>query len=146
MKTQEIVQYAHALYEAHGDKAEAEAAQKATDEKAAGNADEAEKWQKIRMHIKEESEEAYYLSNARAFKKVIDVPLMLVGGMRSPGLMEKLLEDGEAEMISLCRPLIREPDLANRWKRGDRRKADCISCGGCQKYLNDPVRCILLDK
>jgi 2,4-dienoyl-CoA reductase-like NADH-dependent reductase (Old Yellow Enzyme family) len=100
----------------------------------------------IRMHIKEESEEAYYLSNAREFKKVIDAPLMLVGGMRSPGLMEKLLQDGEAEMVSLCRPLIREPDLANRWKRGDRRKADCISCGGCQKYPNEPVRCILLDK
>ncbi len=53
MKMQEIVQHAHALYEAHGDKAEAEAAQKASSEAAAGHAEEAEKWEKIRAHIQE---------------------------------------------------------------------------------------------
>lgn len=100
----------------------------------------------VRKNIKEESDEAYFLSNAREFKKAIDVPLLLVGGLRSPGLMEKLLADGEAEMVSMCRPFIREPDLVNRWKRGERHKADCISCSGCQKYQNEPVRCILLDK
>lgn len=53
MKMQDIAQYAHALYEAHGDKAEAEAARKASDEEAAGNEAAAEKWLKIRRHIKE---------------------------------------------------------------------------------------------
>ena len=60
--------------------------------------------------------------------------------------VEKLLTDGEAEMISMSRPFIREPDLANRWKKGSRRKADCISCNGCLKYRDEPVRCIMLDK
>jgi len=99
----------------------------------------------IRKDISEEADEAYFLSNAREFKKGMDVPLILVGGMRSPGLMEKLLADGEADMMSMCRPFIREPDLVNRWKGGDRRKADCISCNGCQKYKDEPVRCIMLD-
>jgi len=98
-----------------------------------------------RKDISEETDEAYFLPNAREFKKVIDVPLILVGGMRSPGLMEQLLTDGEAEMISMSRPFIREPDLVNRWKKGARRKADCISCNGCFKYRDEPVRCILLD-
>ncbi|MDG4648076.1 hypothetical protein P6F26_06450 [Roseibacterium sp. SDUM158017] len=53
MKMQDIAQHAHALYRAHGDRAEAEAAQKASSEAAAGNAAEAEKWEKIRLHIKE---------------------------------------------------------------------------------------------
>ena len=98
-----------------------------------------------RKDISEEADEAYFLSNAREFKKVIDVPLILVGGVRSPGLMEQLLTDGETEMISMSRPFIREPDLVNRWKKGARRKADCISCNGCFKYRDEPVRCILLD-
>jgi hypothetical protein len=53
MKMQEIVQHAHALYRAHGDKAEAEAARKASAEAEAGNPGEAEVWDKIRRHIKE---------------------------------------------------------------------------------------------
>jgi hypothetical protein len=53
MQTKDIIQYAHALYDAHGDKAEAEAAQKAVAAKAEGNAEDAAKWDKIRAHIKE---------------------------------------------------------------------------------------------
>lgn len=53
MQTAEIVQHAHALYRAHGDKAEAEAAQRARQEEAAGRTDEAETWKKIRRQIKE---------------------------------------------------------------------------------------------
>jgi len=99
----------------------------------------------IRLGIKKEEDEAYFLENARRFKEAIDVPLMLVGGLRTPALMERLLEDQEADMVSLCRPFIREPDLVNRWKGGDRTKAHCISCNGCQKYRDEPVRCIQLD-
>jgi len=100
----------------------------------------------IKPGIKEEKDEAYFLDNARKFREVIDVPLMLVGGLRTPNLMERLLKEGEIDMVSLCRPFIREPDLVNRWKQGDRKKADCISCGGCQKYRDEPTRCIQLDK
>ena len=98
-----------------------------------------------RTDITEESDEAYFLPNARKFKETTTVPLILVGGLRSPDLLERLLQNGEADMVSLCRPFIREPDLVNKWKRGDRKKADCISCNGCQKFRDEPVRCILLD-
>jgi hypothetical protein len=47
------VQYARSLYDAHGDKAEAEAAQKAVAARTGGNLKDAEKWDKIRMAIKE---------------------------------------------------------------------------------------------
>ena len=98
------------------------------------------------LNILHEDDEACFLQYARKVKKVVtDVPLMLVGGLRSPRRMERILSAGDAEMVSLCRPLIREPDLVKQWKEGRRRKADCISCNGCQKYRDEPVRCIVLD-
>jgi hypothetical protein len=51
MEFAKITEYARALYEAHGDKAEAEAAQKAKQYEEAGNTDEAETWRAIRKVI-----------------------------------------------------------------------------------------------
>ena len=53
MKFAEISRVAAAYYSAHGDKAEAEAAQKAVKAEAEGNAEEAANWQSIRLAIKE---------------------------------------------------------------------------------------------
>ena len=53
MQMSEIIQYARNLYDAHGDKAEAEAARKAAAAKDGGNLDDAATWEKIRLHIKE---------------------------------------------------------------------------------------------
>ena len=49
MQTADIIQHAHALYRAHGDKAEAEAAQRAV---SADTATEKEVWTKIRAQIR----------------------------------------------------------------------------------------------
>lgn len=78
-----------------------------------------------------EEQEAYFRDAAKAFKMKIDVPIILVGGIRSYHLAEKIRTDGLADYISLCRPLIREPGLVNRWKAGDLHKAACISDNGC---------------
>jgi len=99
----------------------------------------------IREDILDEADEAYFLPNAKKFKEQIDCPLILVGGMRSPDVMESLISSGEVDMISMSRPLIREPDIVNKWKQGDLKRVDCISCNGCLKNRNEPVRCILLD-
>ncbi|WP_439138134.1 hypothetical protein [Roseicyclus sp.] len=53
MDQKDRVQYARSLYDAHGDKAEAEAARKAATARAAGKAVDAEVWDKIRAHIRE---------------------------------------------------------------------------------------------
>ncbi len=84
-----------------------------------------------RPGINSEDKEAYFMEDARAFKKQIDIPLILVGGIRSFEVAERLLKDGVADYISMSRPFIREPDLINRWKAGDRRKAECISDNLC---------------
>lgn len=53
MEMSKVNEYARALYEAHGDKAEAEAARKAKEHEEAGDASEAETWQAVRRAIRE---------------------------------------------------------------------------------------------
>lgn len=77
--------------------------------------------------------EVYYRQEARLFKDKIRIPLMLVGGIRSYEVAAKLVEEGLTDFISLSRPLIREPNLVNRWKSGDTRKSTCLSDNQCFK-------------
>jgi len=84
-----------------------------------------------RLGITTEDKEAYFREEARSFKKAVDVPLMLVGGIRSFSVAERLVEQGYADYISLSRPFIREPNLINRWKSGDHNKAECLSDNLC---------------
>ena len=83
------------------------------------------------LGITSEEKEACFLPEARIIRQATSIPLSIVGGIRSPGVMENIIGSGAADMISICRPLIREPDLIKRWKAGDSRPADCISCGNC---------------
>jgi len=85
-----------------------------------------------RPNIKKPTDEAYFLPQAEAIRRAApSVPLMLVGGMRSPEIMEEILAAGTADYFSMSRPLIREPGLPARWQSGDRTRAACISCLGC---------------
>ena len=54
-----------------------------------------------------------------------------MGGIRSFDVAEGLVRDGVADFVSLSRPFIREPGLVSRWKRGDRRRATCLSDNRC---------------
>jgi 2,4-dienoyl-CoA reductase-like NADH-dependent reductase (Old Yellow Enzyme family) len=82
-------------------------------------------------------EEGYYKEEAKKYKEKIKVPLILVGGIRSLDSAEKFLQDGICDYIALCRPLIREPELINRWKSGDKRAASCISDNLCFRPIRE---------
>jgi 2,4-dienoyl-CoA reductase-like NADH-dependent reductase (Old Yellow Enzyme family) len=84
-----------------------------------------------RKGILTEGDEAYFKAEARAFKKRIDLPIILVGGIRSFPVAEGIVNDKIADYISMCRPFIREPGLINRWGSGDLGKATCISDSKC---------------
>lgn len=84
-----------------------------------------------RPKIDTEDKEAYFQEEARSFKEHIDIPLILVGGTRSFEVAERLVYDKVTDYISMSRPFIREPDLINRWKAGDHRRAGCISDNQC---------------
>ena len=85
--------------------------------------------------IDKPEDEAYFRSYARAFKKQISVPIILVGGNRSYEVVSDLIEDRVADFISMSRPFVREPQLIKRWKSGNLEKARCISCNKCRDNM-----------
>lgn len=81
--------------------------------------------------ILEEKDEAYLADFAQYIKERIKAPVIIVGGIRSVPLIGRILQEKQADYISMARPFIREPHLINRWKRGDNTNAKCISCNRC---------------
>jgi 2,4-dienoyl-CoA reductase-like NADH-dependent reductase (Old Yellow Enzyme family)/thioredoxin reductase len=69
---------------------------------------------------------------AAAIKQVVKVPIIAVGKIDAV-LGERILEEGKADFIELCRTLMADPDLPNKAREG--RLEDirpCIFCGHCQ--------------
>jgi 2,4-dienoyl-CoA reductase-like NADH-dependent reductase (Old Yellow Enzyme family) len=76
-------------------------------------------------------DEGYLMDFTQYIKEGVKVPIIAVGGIRSLSTAQNILKDSKADYVSMGRPFIREPQLVNRWKSGDRAKAKCISCNGC---------------
>jgi 2,4-dienoyl-CoA reductase-like NADH-dependent reductase (Old Yellow Enzyme family) len=85
----------------------------------------------VRTGISSEDDEAYFKDAARAFKESIDIPLILVGGIRSFEVANDIVDNHIADYISMSRPFIREPDLINRWKSKSQDKSNCLSDSKC---------------
>ncbi|MBR1867076.1 MAG: NADH:flavin oxidoreductase [Clostridia bacterium] len=90
--------------------------------------------------IKAGKNEAYFKDFALELARNISVPVILVGGHRSVENIEKVLNEGNVEFISLSRPLVREPDLPKRWASGETSPAKCVSCNMC--YRTQGHQCV----
>jgi 2,4-dienoyl-CoA reductase-like NADH-dependent reductase (Old Yellow Enzyme family) len=71
-----------------------------------------------------------------------EVPLILVGGVRERASMERLVNEGPADLIALSRPLVRQPHLVKKLIEGEPR-ASCTSCNLCYAAVCHalPLRC-----
>jgi len=85
----------------------------------------------MRSKINKITDEGYFRSWCHEIKQSIVKPTILTGGLRSYELIANIVENSETDLVGLCRPLIREPNLINRWQGGDYRKANCVSCNKC---------------
>jgi len=93
-----------------------------------------------------DKEEGYYMEEAVKYKQISKIPLILVGGFRSYERTSQVLSDGIADFVSFGRPLVCEPNLPGRWKQGDKRRAECISCDKCRAAaLSGGIRCVSRD-
>jgi 2,4-dienoyl-CoA reductase-like NADH-dependent reductase (Old Yellow Enzyme family) len=101
-----------------------------------------------REKITSEEKEAYFREEAKAFKGRLQVPLILVGGIRSFHLADRLVKEGYADYISMSRPFIREPGLINRWKSGDVKEAKCVSDNQCRGPVlaGEALHCVVEKK
>ena len=99
----------------------------------------------IRAGINSPEDEAYFREAGGLFKQELPIPIILTGGMRTRAVMEDVLARGEADLIGVSRPLIREPDLP-RLLEGGQEETGCISCNKCIRYVRlKYVHCKQLD-
>ena len=90
--------------------------------------------------IRAHKNEAYFADFAARLAKEVNVPVILVGGLRSRDTMEKLLNNTNIELLSLSRPLLREPDFPEKLKANEDAVSKCISCNRC--YSSDCHKCV----
>jgi 2,4-dienoyl-CoA reductase-like NADH-dependent reductase (Old Yellow Enzyme family) len=82
-----------------------------------------------------ENRQPYFLKYVERID--LSCPVILVGGIRNVEQIEAMIESGVADFAALCRPLICEPDLPNRWLRGrGDDEAACMSCDSCSYALH----------
>ena len=61
-------------------------------------------------------------------KKVVKIPVIIVGKLGYPELAEEILQEGKADFIALGRPLLADPEWSNKVREG--RKEDICPCLG----------------
>ena len=90
-------------------------------------------------------QEGYHLTQSAAIKKNVSVPIILVGGLRTREMMENILKQGKADLVSMSRPFIRQPNLVNQFLK--HHNSECLTCVNCNRCTveitinNKPLRC-----
>lgn len=85
----------------------------------------------IQKAVPRKRPEAYFLPYIEKFKEAIDAPVIAVGGMRTLETSQNIVREGRADLVSMCRPFIREPHILKRWRKGEGSPALCVSCNRC---------------
>ena len=87
-----------------------------------------------------------YLPWARQLKEACpEIPLIVAGRMDDPDLAAAAVADGTAQMVSLARPTLADPEIVNKLQRGRPELVrPCISCQeGCMGRIEEysSLRC-----
>jgi 2,4-dienoyl-CoA reductase-like NADH-dependent reductase (Old Yellow Enzyme family) len=88
-------------------------------------------------------EEAYFLPYARQFRAALDMPLVLLGGINRLDTVRAAQDEG-FEFVQMGRALLREPDLVERWQKGDDRESLCVHCNKCMPTIYRGTHCVLV--
>ena len=90
--------------------------------------------------IKAHVNEGYFVPAAAEIARAVSCPVIVVGGFRSLETLEEVLNRTDIELISLSRPLLREPDLPNKMKADPAVISKCVSCNAC--YSSPAHKCV----
>ena len=90
--------------------------------------------------IKAHKNEGYFAPFADKVAEKVSCPVIVVGGFRALDTMETVLNQSRIELISLSRPLLREPDLPDKMNSDPSVVSKCVSCNAC--YSSPSHRCI----
>ena len=85
-----------------------------------------------------------YLPMAETVREAVGpaYPLALVNGFSALDAMQAVVAGETVQMVSLCRPLISEPDLPRKMREGASEEALCSRCGSCwPEYAGEGIAC-----
>jgi len=75
--------------------------------------------------------ESYFKDTAAVLATLTHVPIILTGGNRHLSKMTDILNTSDIDYFALSRPLIREPDLIQKFAQKQSEEPLCISCNKC---------------
>ena len=94
--------------------------------------------------IRAHKNEGYCVPTAARVAEAVSCPVIVVGGFRSLDTMQAVLDQTNIELISLSRPLLREPDLPLKWEKDSAVISKCVSCNAC--YSSPSHKCIFRER
>jgi 2,4-dienoyl-CoA reductase-like NADH-dependent reductase (Old Yellow Enzyme family) len=78
-----------------------------------------------------------FLELAKGIKEVVQIPVIAVGQIIDLSQAEKVLEDGIADLVAICRALIVDPELIRKTMEDRVQEINrCIACGECLATLS----------
>ncbi len=84
----------------------------------------------------------YNVSIAREIKEAVNIPIIVVGGIRNLPDIEKIIGGNMADYVAMSRPFITEPDIVHKFKARKQEESECINCGYCVFAQEEiPVKC-----
>jgi 2,4-dienoyl-CoA reductase-like NADH-dependent reductase (Old Yellow Enzyme family)/thioredoxin reductase len=89
------------------------------------------------------AEEGIFAHLAQGIKSVVSIPVIAVGRIRTPELANQILEEKKADLISMGRALIADPNLPMKAAQGGTDEIiPCISCNRCiQSIRKGALQC-----
>jgi 2,4-dienoyl-CoA reductase-like NADH-dependent reductase (Old Yellow Enzyme family) len=83
------------------------------------------------------------LSDARAIKAAVGIPVLCTGGFQTASVIARAIENGDCDAVSIGRPLVANNDLVKLFADGhDRAPRPCTYCNKCLfNVLVNPLGC-----
>ena len=83
----------------------------------------------------------------RRLKQAVSIPVVASNRINAPEIAEEILARGDADMVSLARAMLADPEFAAKAKKGDRAGVNiCIACNqACldHYFIGEPVSCVV---
>ena len=83
----------------------------------------------------------------RRLKQAVKIPVIASNRINAPEIAEEILARGDADMVSLARAMLSDPEFANKAQASDRRAINiCIACNqACldHYFTGEPVSCVV---
>jgi 2,4-dienoyl-CoA reductase (NADPH2) len=84
---------------------------------------------------------------SKRLKSVVSVPVIAVNRINTPDIANDILNAGEADLISMARPLLADPEFFNKYQKDQTKQINiCIGCNqGCLDHVfkNKRATCLV---